>query len=159
MSAESYPFFHKARLIDHEDPIRFSHTVSDHMRINLQHPWLILRDVADPTLHRSYATGIDLQGNRFNGLACEHAELPHQVTKAMVPQLAPSKALPEGRMQCTEYVEAPLDLTGADIELRKCIGSLVIPGVHNSMIFWTNKAYPYKSNWILWNKCVTFNIP
>jgi hypothetical protein len=38
-------------------------------------------------------------------------------------------------------------------------GSLVIPGVHNSMIFGTNKAYPYKSNWILWNKCVTFNIP
>jgi hypothetical protein len=25
-------------------------------------------------------------------------------------------------------------------------GSLVIPGVHNSMIFGTNKAYPYKSN-------------
>jgi hypothetical protein len=38
-------------------------------------------------------------------------------------------------------------------------GSLVIPGVHNSMIFGTNKTYPYKSNWILWNKCVTFNIP
>src|SRR5712691_2858680 len=38
-------------------------------------------------------------------------------------------------------------------------GSLVIPGIHNSMIFWVNKEYPYRSNWILWNKCVTFKIP
>ena len=38
-------------------------------------------------------------------------------------------------------------------------GSLVFRGVHNSMIFRVNKAYPYKSNWTLWNKCVTFKIP
>jgi sn-glycerol 3-phosphate transport system permease protein len=32
-------------------------------------------------------------------------------------------------------------------------------GVHNPMIFGVNKAYPYKSSWIRWNKCVTFTIP
>ena len=39
------------------------------------------------------------------------------------------------------------------------LGSLVFPGVHNSMIFLVNKEYPYKSSWTLWNKCVTFKIP
>jgi hypothetical protein len=28
-------------------------------------------------------------------------------------------------------------------------GSLVIPGIHNSMIFRANKECPYKSSWIL----------
>ena len=28
-------------------------------------------------------------------------------------------------------------------------GSLVIPGIHNSMIFMANKECPYKSSWIL----------
>jgi len=28
-------------------------------------------------------------------------------------------------------------------------GSLVIPGIHNSMIFRANKECPYKSRWIL----------
>ena len=41
----------------------------------------------------------------------------------------------------------------------KRFGSLVFPGVHNRMIFLENKEYPYKSNWTLWNKCVTFKIP
>ncbi len=29
------------------------------------------------------------------------------------------------------------------------LGSLVIPGIHNSMIFRANKECPYKSRWIL----------
>ena len=44
-------------------------------------------------------------------------------------------------------------------ERDKTYGSLVFPGVHNSMIFRVNKEYPYKSSWTLWNKCVTFKIP
>jgi hypothetical protein len=110
-----------ARLINHEDPIRFSHIVSNQAVINLQHSWLIPQDVADLTLHRSHATGVGLQGNRLNGLAFERAELPHYVPKEMVSRLAPPKALPEGSMKGTEFVEEPLDLTGADIELRQCI--------------------------------------
>jgi hypothetical protein len=39
----------------------------------------------------------------------------------MVSRLAPPKALPEGSMQGTEFVEEPLDLPGADIELRQGI--------------------------------------
>ena len=116
-----FPFFHKARLINHEDPIRFSHIVSNQAVINLQHPWLIPRDVADPTLHRSHATGVGLQGNRLNRLAFERAELPHHVPKEMVSRLAAPKALPEGSMKGMEFVEEPLDLTGADIELRQGI--------------------------------------
>jgi hypothetical protein len=32
---------------------------------------------------------------------------------------------------------------------RYNLGSLVIPGIHNSMIFRANKECPYKSSWIL----------
>lgn len=34
---------------------------------------------------------------------------------------------------------------------HECVvfGSLVIPGIHNSMIFRANKECPYKSSWIL----------
>ena len=32
---------------------------------------------------------------------------------------------------------------------RGATGSLVIPGIHNSMIFMANKECPYKSSWIL----------
>jgi hypothetical protein len=63
---------------------------------------------------------------------------------------------------CTNRVQlgtSVLILPYRNAILTAKIGSLVISGVHNSMIFWTNKAYPYKSSWILWNKCVTFNIP
>src|SRR5712692_467840 len=38
-------------------------------------------------------------------------------------------------------------------------GSLVISGVHNYLIFQANKAYPDRSRWIRWNKCLTFTIP
>jgi hypothetical protein len=38
-------------------------------------------------------------------------------------------------------------------------GSLVISGVCNYLLFQANKAYPDKSRWIRWNKCVTFRIP
>ena len=91
------------------------------MMIKLRHPWLISGDVAEPTLHRSHATNVDLQGNRLNRLAFERAELPHRVVKEMVPRLAPPKALPEGCMKGTEFVAEPLDLTEADIKLRQCI--------------------------------------
>jgi len=33
--------------------------------------------------------------------------------------------------------------------LDRFFGSLVIPGIHNSMIFMANKECPYKSSWIL----------
>jgi len=32
---------------------------------------------------------------------------------------------------------------------RKTFGSLVLPGIHNSIIFMANKECPYKSSWIL----------
>ena len=38
-------------------------------------------------------------------------------------------------------------------------GSLVISGVRNYLIFQANKAYPDRSRWIRWNKCLTFRIP
>ena len=38
-------------------------------------------------------------------------------------------------------------------------GSLVISGVRNYLIFYAKKAYPDKSRWIRWNKCLTFRIP
>jgi hypothetical protein len=38
-------------------------------------------------------------------------------------------------------------------------GSLVISGVPNYLIFQANKAYPDRSRWIRWNKCLTFRIP
>ena len=34
-------------------------------------------------------------------------------------------------------------------DFRPDFGSLVIPGIHNSMIFMANKECPYKSSWIL----------
>ena len=39
------------------------------------------------------------------------------------------------------------------------VGSLVISGVHNYLIFQANKAYPDRSRWIRWNKCLTFRMP
>ena len=42
---------------------------------------------------------------------------------------------------------------------KKNFGSLVLPGFHNYLISGANKEYPYRSNWILWKKCVTFKIP
>ena len=39
------------------------------------------------------------------------------------------------------------------------LGSLVISGVLNYLIFKANKAYPDRSSWIRWNKCLTFRIP
>ena len=38
-------------------------------------------------------------------------------------------------------------------------GSLVISGVLNYLIFQANKAYPDRSRWIRWNKCLMFRIP
>jgi hypothetical protein len=38
-------------------------------------------------------------------------------------------------------------------------GSLVISGVPNYLIFQGNKAYPDRSKWIRWNKCLTFRMP
>ena len=38
-------------------------------------------------------------------------------------------------------------------------GSLVISGVPNYLIFQANKAYPDRSRWIRWNKCLTFRMP
>src|SRR5262245_55891971 len=89
------------------------------MMVNLEHTWLIPRYVADPALHRSDATGVDLYGNGFNGLAFECAELPYHVPKEMVARLTPPKTVPEGRMKGMEFVEEPLDLTGIDIEMWK----------------------------------------
>jgi len=43
--------------------------------------------------------------------------------------------------------------------LANFFGSLVISGVHNYLIFQANKAYPDRSRWIRWNKCLTFTIP
>jgi len=40
-----------------------------------------------------------------------------------------------------------LDQTHNAIDRK--LGSLVIPGIHNSMIFRANKECPYKSSWIL----------
>ena len=45
------------------------------------------------------------------------------------------------------------------IEKLAYFGSLVIPGVHNYLIFQANKAYPDRSRWIRWNKCLTFRMP
>jgi predicted ATPase len=39
------------------------------------------------------------------------------------------------------------------------IGSLVISGVPNYLIFQANKAYPDRSRWIRWNKCLMFRMP
>jgi len=39
------------------------------------------------------------------------------------------------------------------------IDSLVISGVRNYLIFQANKAYPDRSRWIRWNKCLMFTIP
>jgi hypothetical protein len=55
----SSSLFPKARLIDQDDPIRFSRSISDQMVINLQHPRLIPRATADAASHRSHATGVD----------------------------------------------------------------------------------------------------
>ena len=51
----------------------------------------------------------------------------------------PDKRLP-ARLACIleTFAERPSDA-----------GSLVIPGIHNSMIFMANKECPYKSSWIL----------
>jgi hypothetical protein len=40
-----------------------------------------------------------------------------------------------------------------------CAGSLVISGVPNYLIFQANKAYPDRSRWMRWNKCLTFRMP
>src|SRR5713226_8378248 len=49
-------------------------------------------------------------------------------------------------------------VTASFVSKRYC-GSLVISGVHNYLIFQANKAYPDRSRWIRWNKCLTFTIP
>src|SRR5713101_3804943 len=62
----------------------------------------------------------------------------------------------EGQQRGQSPAEAvPTDREGADRRL----GSLVISGVHNYLIFQANKAYPDRSRWIRWNKCLTFTIP
>ena len=48
---------------------------------------------------------------------------------------------------------------GAMMAGDKFFGSLVISGVRNYLIFQANKAYPDRSRWIRWNKCLTFRIP
>jgi hypothetical protein len=42
-----------------------------------------------------------------------------------------------------------VDTAQGNSRITKIIGSLVIPGIHNSMIFRANKECPYKSSWIL----------
>jgi hypothetical protein len=54
------------------------------------------------------------------------------------------------------------DVKGWEQLFYVCIivfGSLVISGVLNYLIFKANKAYPDRSSWIRWNKCLTFRIP
>jgi hypothetical protein len=60
-------------------------------------------------------------------------------------------------MECTtpggwgqEYEEGSLGATYLGLkDQRAKRGSLVVPGIHNSMIFRANKECPYKSSWIL----------
>src|SRR5207248_2609420 len=88
----------------------------------LEHLGLIPRHVTDPSLHRSHAAGLTLQGDRFDGFAFEGAELPYHIPQDMVPRLASPKAWSEGRVKYPKFVEEPLDVTDADIELRQCVG-------------------------------------
>ena len=47
------------------------------------------------------------------------------------------------------YGARRLMLAGGLLYGGSMLGSLVIPGIHNSMIFRANKECPYKSSWIL----------
>jgi hypothetical protein len=89
---------------------------------------------------------------------------------ARLAQLSPQGLGPRGRRGAVDVVARPSHGTGAaaphDEGCRSTaqsgttpFGSLVFPGIHNSMIFRVNKEYPYKSSWTLWNKCVTCKIP
>ena len=57
----------------------------------------------------------------------------------------------------SQGAEALVDFAG--LSRGQKIGSLVISGVLNYLIFKANKAYPERSNWIRWNKCLTFRSP
>src|SRR5213594_1374501 len=64
-------------------------------------------------------------------------------------------------MRALAHSDIPtVDITGGAPELNANFrGSLVISGVRNYLIFQANKAYPDRSRWIRWNKCLTFRIP
>src|SRR5712692_3218024 len=93
--------------------------------------------------------------------------LVHQITQVLAPGCVPL-FLTDG---FTEYATALLTHCGQWVQLPRrqatgpaplCAsdqGSLVISGVHNYLIFQANKAYPDRSRWIRWNKCLTFTIP
>ena len=64
-------------------------------------------------------------------------------------------------MRALAHSDIPtVDITGGAPELNANFrGSLVISGVRNYLIFQAHKAYPDRSRWIRWNKCLTFRIP
>src|SRR5262249_34885472 len=88
------PFFWKACFIQNEDAIGLPHVGSDQTMVYLEHLGLIPRNVTDPPLHRSHATGTTLHDDRFDAFEFEDAKLPHHIPKKMVAPLArPSASL------------------------------------------------------------------
>ena len=99
--------------------------------------------------------------------ACEHAMARYDQLDLLLRLLRDALHLcsPWGRLRTVASVRSELtlllDLIAEidDAVLPKLLGSLVISGVCNYLFFQANKAYPDKSRWIRWNKCVTFRIP
>ena len=86
--------------------------------------------------------------------ACGLLTAPRQVSTRQ--KESANRGRPQMAKAKSKAIIITADGTGGMTEIQ---GSLVISGVCNYLFFQANKAYPAKSRWIRWNKCVTFRIP